>query len=173
MHSRKRLLCLVLVFLPVLGVHSGVPIPEPARQAWDEVLNAVWLKAKPRVAFCLGEGRAGVLKTMLESFPDPLPTEPANDPVCSNATRLGRHLCGPKSLMEYYKVKSTASHGLPMVTVLVSLVPASETCLQYLLLTDNDEKVPNTAACPVGVSTPQCSPGMLLLMSCMFTCNNR
>ena len=104
MHSPTQLLCLLLVLLPVLGVDSDVPIPEPARQAWDEVLNAVWLKAKPRVAFCLGEGRAGVLKTMLESFPDPLPTEPANDPVCSNATRLGRHLCGPKSLMEYYKV---------------------------------------------------------------------
>lgn len=31
--------------------------------------------------------------------------------------------------------------------------------LQYLLLTDNDEKVPNTAACPSGVTDPQCSPG--------------
>ena len=42
-------------------------------------------------------------------------------------------------------------------------------CLQYLLLTDNDEKVPNTAACPVGVSTPQCSPGQLLWMACLCT----
>lgn len=173
MHSPKLLLCLLLVLLPVLGVHSSVPIPEPARQAWDEVLNAAWLKAKPRVAFCLGEGRAGVLKTMLESFPDPLPTEPANDPVCSNATRLGRHLCGPKSLMEYYKVMSTTSHRLSMVTVPLSLAPASEICLQYLLLTDNDEKVPNTAACPVGVSTPQCSPGKLLWTSCLVESNNR
>lgn len=104
MHSAKQSLCLLLVLLPIFGVKSDVPVPEPARQAWDQVLNAVWLKAKPRVAFCLGEAEAGVIKTMLGSFPNPLPTEPAHDPVCSNATRLGEHLCGPKSLMEYYKV---------------------------------------------------------------------
>lgn len=45
-------------------------------------------------------------------------------------------------------------------------------CLQYLLLTDNDEKVPNTAACPVGVSTPQCSPGILLCTACLITSSN-
>ena len=104
MQSAKQLLRLLLVLLPIVGVVCDVPVPAPARKAWDQVLNTVWLKAKPRVAFCLGEGEAGVIKTMLESFPDPLPTEPAGDPVCSNATKLGEHLCGAKSLMEYYKV---------------------------------------------------------------------
>lgn len=105
MHSAKQFLYFLFVLLPAVGVVSDTLVPEPARKAWDEVLNAVWLKAKPRVAFCLGEGEAGVIRTMLESFPDPLPTEPADDPVCSNATRLAEHLCGPKSLMEYYKVR--------------------------------------------------------------------
>ena len=104
MHSARRFLLFLLVLLPIVGVVSDTPVPETARKAWDQVLDSVWLKAKPRVAFCLGEGEAGVIRTMLESFPDPLPTEPAGDPVCSNATRLGEHLCGPKSLMEYYKV---------------------------------------------------------------------
>lgn len=104
MHPAQKYLCLLLVLLPVVGVVSEIPVPETARKAWDQVLNSVWSHAKPRIAFCLGEGEAGVVRTMLESFPDPLPTEPAGDPVCSNATRLGEHLCGPKSLMEYYKV---------------------------------------------------------------------
>ena len=104
MHSAKKHLCLLLVLLPIVGVVSDIPVPETARKAWDQVLNSVWSQAKPRVAFCLGEGEAGVIRTMLESFPDPLPTEPAGDQVCSNATRLGKHLCGPKSLMAYYKV---------------------------------------------------------------------
>lgn len=109
MHPVKQFVSFLFVLLPTIGVASAIPVPQPARKAWDEVLNAVWLKAKPRVAFCLGEGEAGVIRTMLESFPDPLPTEPADDPVCSNATRLGEHLCGPKSLMEYYKVQSAAN----------------------------------------------------------------
>ena len=104
MRSAQRHLCLLLLVVPLFATAADVPIPEPAREAWDKIIDAVWLKAKPRVAFCLGEGEAGVLKTMVESFPNPLPTEPADDPICSNATRLGEHLCGPKSLMEYYKV---------------------------------------------------------------------
>lgn len=104
MQPARKLLLVLFVLLPTVSVVSDTPVPETAREAWDKVLNSVWSKAKPRVAFCLGDGEAGVIKTMLESFPDPLPTEPAGDPVCSNATRLGEHLCGPKSLMEYYKV---------------------------------------------------------------------
>ena len=50
----------------------------------------------------------------------------------------------------------------------------NDVLLQYLLLTDNDEKVPNTAACPSGVADPQCSPGLAntavqLLMACCQT----
>ena len=112
MRPASRHICLVIVLLPYLVAAADVPIPEPAREAWNKVLNALWLKAKPQVAFCLGEGEAGVIKTMLESFPNPLPTEPADDAVCSNATRLGQHLCGPKSLMEYYKVRECSKHSL-------------------------------------------------------------
>jgi hypothetical protein len=103
--ARQRFL---LLFVGIATATAAPDLPIPAtgavRDIWDKVVNSAWLTAKPRIAFCLGEKEAGVLKTMLDSFPDPLPTEPAEDPVCSNATELGKHLCGPKSLMEYYKV---------------------------------------------------------------------
>lgn len=137
MRSAQRHLCLLLVVLPFLAAAADVPIPEPAREAWDKIISAAWLKAKPRVAFCLGEGEAGVIKTMVESFPNPLPTEPADDPVCSNATRLGEHLCGPKSLMEYYKVgqsskapsaSDTLSKALPGLLKLICQCVCSTCC---------------------------------------------
>lgn len=103
----------LFVLLLLLYAATAAPeLPTPgtglARDTWDKVLNAAWLAAKPHVAFCLGENEPGVLKTMLASFPDPLPTEPAEDPVCSNDTELVKHLCGPKSLMEYYKVSRSS-----------------------------------------------------------------
>lgn len=99
--QRSCVLCLATIYL---GVVHGTPAPPSARDAWDRVLDQVWLKAKPRISFCLGESEAGVYNTVLESFPKPLPTGPSDDGVCNNLAEVGRHLCGPKSLMEYYKV---------------------------------------------------------------------
>lgn len=106
MRAAQQQTFLLLVALAFASAVPDLPLPATAavRDTWDKVVNLAWLTAKPHVAFCLGEKEQRVLKTMLESFPDPLPTEPADDPVCSNATELGKHLCGPKSLMEYYKV---------------------------------------------------------------------
>ena len=106
MRAAQQQTVLLLVALAFASAVPDLPLPATAavRDTWDKVVNLAWLTAKPHVAFCLGEKEQRVLKTMLESFPDPLPTEPADDPVCSNATELGKHLCGPKSLMEYYKV---------------------------------------------------------------------
>lgn len=162
---RQQLLVLLVIFS---AANAAPDLPAPAtgaaRDIWDKALNAAWLTAKPHVAFCLGEKEAGVLKAVLDSFPNPLPTEPAGDPVCSNATELGKHLCGPKSLMQYYKVCTllpAKSDGPAFATLNIDGQGVSFVCpLQYLLLTDNDEKVPNTAACPAGVSSPECSPGM-------------
>ncbi len=117
--ARQRFL---LLFVGVATVTAAPDLPIPAtgavRDIWDKIVDSAWLTAKPRIAFCLGEKEAGVLKTMLDSFPDPLPTEPAEDPVCSNATELGKHLCGPKSLMEYYKVNRR--FGLLMLVLLAT-----------------------------------------------------
>ena len=98
--------CLLLFAACFACAAPDLPIPEDqaARDKWAEVLDTVWSTAKPHVAFCLGNKEAGVVKTVLESFPDPLPTESAAEPVCSNVSQLARQFCGPKSLMEYYKV---------------------------------------------------------------------
>ena len=98
--QRSCLLCLALC----IGYGSALPGLPATRDAWDRVLDQVWLKAKPRISFCLGESEAGVYSTVLDSFPKPLPTGPPGDAVCNNLAEVGRHLCGPKSLMEYYKV---------------------------------------------------------------------
>ncbi|DBA93404.1 TPA: hypothetical protein ACH3X2_003674 [Trebouxia sp. C0005] len=106
MRPARQQFWLLVVSIATATAASDLPTPATGavRDIWDKVVNSAWLTAKPRIAFCLGEKEARVLKTMLDSFPDPLPTEPAEDPVCSNVTELGKHLCGPKSLMEYYKV---------------------------------------------------------------------
>ncbi|KAK9815422.1 hypothetical protein WJX72_003407 [[Myrmecia] bisecta] len=74
----------------------------------------------------------GVINILQESFPMPLPSGPAEDPVCGNVTEIDAHICGPTEVMEYYK---------------------------YLLGTDNPEKVPNTRHCQTGLASPACSPG--------------
>lgn len=97
--------CLLCLLASCLSCGYGLPLPPRATDAWDRVLDQVWLKAKPRISFCLGESESGVYHTVLESFPKPLPTTlSSEDAVCSNLAEVGRHLCGPKSLMEYYKV---------------------------------------------------------------------
>lgn len=134
MQSAKQFLYCLFVLLPTVGVASDILVPETARKAWDEVLNSVWLKAKPHVAFCLGDREPGVIRTMLESFPDPLPTEPADDPVCSNATRLGEHLCGPKSLQEYYKVQCYLPAAFDRISV--SLARSNVPCMSAVPAAD-------------------------------------
>ena len=122
--ARQRFL---LLFVGVATVTAAPDPPIPAtgavRDIWDKVVESAWLTAKPRIAFCLGEKESGVLKTMLDSFPNPLPTEPAEDRVCSNATELGKHLCGPKSLMEYYKVNKRFGRLL-MLVLLATIEPS-------------------------------------------------
>lgn len=105
--QRSCLLCLALC----IGYGSALPGLPATRDAWDRVLDQVWLKAKPRISFCLGESEAGVYSTVLDSFPKPLPTGPPGDAVCNNLAEVGRHLCGPKSLMEYYKVLIALLHA--------------------------------------------------------------
>jgi hypothetical protein len=69
------------------------------------------------------------------SFPWPLPVDPAAEgPVCSNTSRIDLHLCCPAELEVYYR---------------------------YLLLTDDPEKVPDTAYCSSqgGEQELACTPG--------------
>lgn len=101
--SQRSCVCFFVTLWLVGGL--AAPVPPRANDAWDQVLDQAWLKAKPRISFCLGESESGVYNTILQSFPKPLPTTlSSEDAVCSNIAEVGRHLCGPKSLMEYYKV---------------------------------------------------------------------
>lgn len=61
---------------------------------------------------------------------------PSAGSLCSNRTRIDLHLCGPEELEHYY---------------------------QYMLLTDNQEKVPDSLQCTAGGSgsQPACTPGFL------------
>ena len=110
-----------------------------------------------------------------ESFPWPLPSGPAEDAVCSNSTRIGQALCGPDSISTYYKVvllledarcteavHLTSTHSeLPAVLLRhhTCVPPLTNPSPQYLLLTNDQEKVPNTQDCPDGQASDECSPG--------------
>ena len=63
------------------------------------------------VQFCLGDSARGVLNTLAESFPVPLPFGPQDDELCRNSTTLGAHLCTPKDLLYYYRVSLLFSLG--------------------------------------------------------------
>ena len=63
------------------------------------------------VQFCLGDNARGVLNTLSESFPLPLPSGPQDDELCRNSTTLSVHLCTPKDLLYYYKVSLLFSVG--------------------------------------------------------------
>ena len=144
---------LLLLFTCAVCSDADLPLPseQAARDKWTDVLNTVWLTAKPRIAFCLGEKETSVVKTVLESFPDPLPTEPEADPVCSNATRLARHFCGPKSLMEYYKVSCNHCHlvikqcSACQPANMLSL--AAKCCLKTLLIRISAAKIIQVLTC--------------------------
>ena len=75
----------------------------------EEVANAMFNDHKQSVAFCLGNGLPEVLSLLQVSFPSPLPTGPDEDPICSNATRIEAHLCGPEELALWYRVSLQAS----------------------------------------------------------------
>lgn len=113
----------------------ALPVPPSAQDAWDKVLDQIWLRAKPRISFCLGESESGVYNTVLQSFPRPLPTGPEDDSTCNNVAEVGRHLCGPKSIMEYYKVcfalANPSASPSDKVTSLGTLKPCSCHSIYY------------------------------------------
>lgn len=118
------------------------------------------------------------------SFPWPLPaSNDTADAICSNSTRMDLHLCSPPEIELYYKVHMLAANGvmqhglcadarsahagarhehrLQNVTLQCPAVPPClATPLQYMLLTENPEKVPDNQHCSAGSEgQPACSPG--------------
>ena len=67
--------------------------------------------------FCLGDNARGVLNTLAESFPYPLPSGPQDDELCRNSTTLSVHLCTPKDLLYYYRVSLLFSMGCMLLTL--------------------------------------------------------
>ena len=67
--------------------------------------------------FCLGDNARGVLNTLAESFPYPLPSGPQDDELCRNSTTLSVHLCTPKDLLYYYRVSLLFSMGCRLLTL--------------------------------------------------------
>lgn len=62
-------------------------------------------RTKDDVGFCVGSSQRKAQRLLALSFPWPLPVAPAEegDALCSNATLIGPHLCGPQEIEQYYK----------------------------------------------------------------------
>lgn len=114
------------------------------------------------------------------SFPWPLPVDPdGGDALCSNRSRIDLHLCTPPEIEQYYKVRGWCFPSAPAIRSVArlhalcwpappprrrmhsgpSLLRAPCCAAQYMLLTENPEKVPDNAWCAAGVEEAACAPG--------------
>lgn len=98
------------------GLPDSLPHANSVVDGWQEqLLQAFWAQNKDSLSFCLGNKLSDAKQLFKESFPSPLPTGPADDPVCSNRTLLMAHLCSPQELRFYYHVSTSAASTLSLV----------------------------------------------------------
>lgn len=150
-----------------------------AHGAWAETLEFLWNETRARVGFCVGNNPWKVAFLMQQSFPWPLPQGPMDDSMCQNRTVVEPFLCGPEEIETYYKVgRNAMAEGdgwLPCNRQLACLSRASRallpallssphppTRLQFMLLTDDFEKVSARSLCEpncrlVQIISPLCS----------------
>lgn len=137
--SSAHLLLAAAVLLLLSHTHAiaaGLPtLPDADEllQSWqDLLLQGLWEQHRDSMSFCLGGSLPDAKQLLHESFPSPLPTGPADDPVCSDSVQIKSNLCGPQELQYWFN---------------------------YLLLSDNPEKLPDNNLCAVGGTSLGCSPG--------------
>jgi hypothetical protein len=126
MRQRALLLLLVLVWHICVATTAQAKWPDRLPVSPDEVfrkvksvspwqeqlLQALWDQDKDSMGYCLGTDLQDAKRLLRESFPDPLPTGPADDPLCSNTSLVMAHLCTPKEVQFWFKVRcSTAGHA--------------------------------------------------------------
>lgn len=102
------------------------PWPDPAAPGarkridagWQLTLDALWNHSRSTIGFCLGNSQYKAQRVLALSWPFLLPvSNDTSDALCSNATRIDAHLCGPQEIEDYYK----ASRGKGAVLEVQSL----------------------------------------------------
>ncbi|KAL6776445.1 hypothetical protein ACKKBG_A21155 [Auxenochlorella protothecoides x Auxenochlorella symbiontica] len=106
--------------------------PEVPDTPWSRTVDRLWNATRAQVAFCVGDRREPALGLLAASFPWPLPSGPASEPVCASSQGLETFLCRPAEIESYAR---------------------------YMLPTENPEKVPDTPHCRAGNASSACSPG--------------
>lgn len=105
--------CLVMAgttpapWIPLGPSHPRSDIPDTP---WSRTVDALWNATRAQVAFCIGDDRGHARDLLAQSFPWPLPTGPAHDPVCSDSLELEPFLCRPGDIEQYVTVSWTHDH---------------------------------------------------------------
>jgi hypothetical protein len=88
------------------GLPDGLPsIPGLPSLDWQAGVKILWDSHKDRFSYCVGDKLEDTWQLLQQSFPMPLLTDPADaSGVCSNATVIYTHMCGPQEVAIYLKV---------------------------------------------------------------------
>lgn len=146
--ARLRPICLVCA-LVFIAAKSGAENPHNAvlhsRDPWERTLRELYDRSQAAAGFCFGSDPFKLFRAAITlSFPWPLPAQGDSiHDACSSYPNITLHLCTPDDVLFYYK---------------------------FLLRTNDPEKAPGTAACPVGTSKPPCAPGFFGINGTAHAC---
>jgi hypothetical protein len=89
-----------------VGLPDGLPIiPGLPSLDWQTGLQSLWEAHKNRFSYCVGDKLEDAWQLMQQSIPMPLLTDSTDGSgVCSNATAIYTHMCGPQEVAIYLKV---------------------------------------------------------------------
>lgn len=84
--------------------------PEVPDTPWSRTVDRLWNATRAQVAFCVGDRREPALGLLAASFPWPLPSGPASEPVCASSQGLETFLCRPAEIESYARVSRSSPH---------------------------------------------------------------